>query len=325
MEVEAVHASSWCQEDAALLVKVSTHVHQNLTQEQGKEEGMMRCDLHAIVYRTVGLLSKGFPARSRVLSCPSLIDFRYFADFSKHWVISDSKFSKKAPNVSKKCIPAALWVCEFSVYRISIFPHCQNSNNMCILLAEDFWAQNTWNTAHRSCVGKTDQPFFNVLWNREKLQWRTLFKNSLTYFDLWTVDHPSNSPLVMSRMGFIWTARWLLCNLKAPKQSCTHIIEVDDHGAVAHVRRLVIGLAAGGEGHPAGAGPDRHAQGVTCRLGWRSGVTYDQTFPLKDDGLCVILAPRPRGSPEQKHSQQYGEVEGDWPGIHDWIWDAWSK
>lgn len=84
MEVEAVHASSWCQEDAALLVKVSTHVHQNLTQEQGKEEGMMRCDLHAIVYRTVGLLSKGFPACSRVLSCPSLIDFRYFADFSKH-------------------------------------------------------------------------------------------------------------------------------------------------------------------------------------------------------------------------------------------------
>ena len=38
MEVKAVHASSWCQEDTALLVKVRTHVHQNLTQQQGKEE-----------------------------------------------------------------------------------------------------------------------------------------------------------------------------------------------------------------------------------------------------------------------------------------------
>lgn len=30
MEVEAVHPSSRCQEDAALLVKVSAHVHQDL-------------------------------------------------------------------------------------------------------------------------------------------------------------------------------------------------------------------------------------------------------------------------------------------------------
>lgn len=38
MEVEAVHASSWCQEDTALLVKMSAHVHQNLMQQQGREK-----------------------------------------------------------------------------------------------------------------------------------------------------------------------------------------------------------------------------------------------------------------------------------------------
>ncbi len=110
------------------------------------------------------------------------------------------------------------------------------------------------------------------------------------------------------------------CNLKEYKWSHTHIIKVDDHGAVAHVRGLVVGLTAGGEGHPAGAGADRHAQGVTGGLGWRSGVTYDQAFPLKDDGLCVILAPRLHWAPQQEQGQQYGEVEGDWPGTHDWTW-----
>lgn len=35
MEIEAVHTSSWCQEDAGLLVKMSAHVHQDL-QEQGR-------------------------------------------------------------------------------------------------------------------------------------------------------------------------------------------------------------------------------------------------------------------------------------------------
>lgn len=33
MEVEAVHPSSWCQEDTALLVKMSAHVHQDLSQQ----------------------------------------------------------------------------------------------------------------------------------------------------------------------------------------------------------------------------------------------------------------------------------------------------
>lgn len=91
----------------------------------------------------------------------------------------------------------------------------------------------------------------------------------------------------------------------------THMVEVDDHGAVAHVCGLVVGLAAGGEGHPAGAGADRHAQGVAGRLRRRSGVTYDQTFPLKDDGLRVILAPGLHRGPQQEHGQQHGEVKGD--------------
>lgn len=38
MEVEAVHASSWCQENTALLVKMSAHVHQNLMQQEGQRK-----------------------------------------------------------------------------------------------------------------------------------------------------------------------------------------------------------------------------------------------------------------------------------------------
>lgn len=103
----------------------------------------------------------------------------------------------------------------------------------------------------------------------------------------------------------------LYCIKHKHQQSHTHIIKVDDHGAVAHVRGLVIGLAAGGEGNAAGPGANRHSQGVAGRLGRRSGVAYDQAFPLKDDGLCVILAPGPQGSPQKEHTQQQQEVKVD--------------
>lgn len=38
MEIEAVHASPWCQEDTGLLVKMRSHIHQNLVQEQEKKK-----------------------------------------------------------------------------------------------------------------------------------------------------------------------------------------------------------------------------------------------------------------------------------------------
>ena len=47
-----------------------------------------------------------------------------------------------------------------------------------------------------------------------------------------------------------------LLHLETYLQLNTHIIKVDDHGAVAHVRGFVVGLAAGGEGHSAGARAD---------------------------------------------------------------------
>lgn len=92
----------------------------------------------------------------------------------------------------------------------------------------------------------------------------------------------------------------------------THIIKVDDHGAVAHVCGLVVGLPADGEGHPSWAGAHRHAQSVSGRLRGRSGVTHYQTFPLQDDGLCVILGPGalrpPHQDEEEEETQQWGEV-----------------
>lgn len=42
MEAEAVHASPWCQEDAGFLVKMSSHVHQNLA-GLGGGRGAMWC------------------------------------------------------------------------------------------------------------------------------------------------------------------------------------------------------------------------------------------------------------------------------------------
>lgn len=106
-------------------------------------------------------------------------------------------------------------------------------------------------------------------------------------------------------------------SIKSEEQSHTHIIKVDNHGAVAHVCRFVVGLAADREGHSAGAGADGHAQSVTGRLRRRSGVTHNQAFPLEDDGFCVILAPALQRSPKQEHTQHDCEVKVDWPEIHD--------
>ncbi len=50
MKIEAVHASSWSQEDAGLLVKMSAHVYQNLQQQGRKtsDEGKLICNSHMI-------------------------------------------------------------------------------------------------------------------------------------------------------------------------------------------------------------------------------------------------------------------------------------
>lgn len=106
-------------------------------------------------------------------------------------------------------------------------------------------------------------------------------------------------------------------NFKATLELHTHVIEVDDHGAVAHVRGLVVGLAAGGEGHSAGAGADRHPQGRAGGLGRRTGVAHHQTFPLQDDGLCVVLPAGLQWTPEQERAQQGQEVKADRPEVHD--------
>ena len=87
------------------------------------------------------------------------------------------------------------------------------------------------------------------------------------------------------------------------------MIKVDDHGAVAHVGGLMVGLPRGGEGHPPSAGADRHSQGVARRLGGRSGVAHHQALPLQDDGLCVVLAPGARRGPQQEQEQERGHAE----------------
>lgn len=96
----------------------------------------------------------------------------------------------------------------------------------------------------------------------------------------------------------------------------THIVEVDDHGAVAHVRGLVVGLAAGWESHSSRAGADRHAQGRAGGLGRRAGVTHHQTFPLQDDGLGVILPAGLQRTPEQERTQQGQEVKAERAEVH---------
>lgn len=89
------------------------------------------------------------------------------------------------------------------------------------------------------------------------------------------------------------------------------MVEVDDHGAIAHVCGLMVGLATGGEGHAARAGANRHAQGVAGRLGGRGRVAHHQTFALQDDGLGVILPPALLRAPQQERGQQHGKVKVD--------------
>lgn len=89
------------------------------------------------------------------------------------------------------------------------------------------------------------------------------------------------------------------------------MVKVDDHGAVTHVRGLVVGLATGGEGHAARAGANRHTQGVAGRLWRRGGVAHHQTFALQDDGLGVILPSGLHRAPQEEHGQQHGKVKGD--------------
>lgn len=56
MEVEAVHSSPWCQEDTALLVKMSADIHQNLIQQ-------MICDIICeTVKGTQGMTEKKSPS-----------------------------------------------------------------------------------------------------------------------------------------------------------------------------------------------------------------------------------------------------------------------
>lgn len=67
------------------------------------------------------------------------------------------------------------------------------------------------------------------------------------------------------------------------------LIKVNSHGAVAHLRGLVVGASDGGEGHSAGAGPDGHAQSAPCWLGCGRGVANHQTLSLQHDRLRVVL------------------------------------
>lgn len=83
----------------------------------------------------------------------------------------------------------------------------------------------------------------------------------------------------------------------------THLVEVDGHGAVAHFRGFMIGVADGWECHPSGSRPHRHAQSVTRWLSWGGGVAHHQTLPLQHDRFCVILAVDLWGPPMDEKQQ----------------------
>ncbi len=72
MKIEAVHASSWSQEHAGLLVKMSAHVYQNLQQQRRKtsDEGKLICNSHMIrkvMQKKINSENKSFPLTTSYL------------------------------------------------------------------------------------------------------------------------------------------------------------------------------------------------------------------------------------------------------------------
>lgn len=68
-----------------------------------------------------------------------------------------------------------------------------------------------------------------------------------------------------------------------------YLVKVDDHGAVAHICGLVIGLACGGKCHAAGTWAHGHPQRITCGFWGGCWVTNHQAFSLQYNGLRVVL------------------------------------
>lgn len=83
----------------------------------------------------------------------------------------------------------------------------------------------------------------------------------------------------------------------------THLVEVDSHGAVAHLRRFMIIVSDGWKRHATGSWPHWHAQSIARGLCRRGGVTHHQALSLQHDGLCIVLADDLWGPPADKKQQ----------------------
>lgn len=83
------------------------------------------------------------------------------------------------------------------------------------------------------------------------------------------------------------------------------LVEVDGHGAVAHLGRLVIGAARSRESHLGAAGAHGDAErGADGAVGGRAGVAHHQALALQHDGLRVVLGGHSRGAPGQQQEQK---------------------
>lgn len=67
-------------------------------------------------------------------------------------------------------------------------------------------------------------------------------------------------------------------------------VEVDDHGPVAHLGRLMVRVPDCGERHLGAArahrDPERRARGVRGRV----GVAHHEALPLQDDWFRLVLS-----------------------------------
>lgn len=83
------------------------------------------------------------------------------------------------------------------------------------------------------------------------------------------------------------------------------LVEVDGHGAVAHLRRLVIGAARGRESHLGAARAHGDAQRWSNgAVGGRARVAYHQALALQHDRLGVILRAHRRATGGQQEEQK---------------------
>lgn len=173
------------------------------------------------------------------------------------------------------------------------------------------WRHGSWNCRRLFSV---PQRYFSRDQNdcrhspgsEEKRRWRGRINGASQAGNLWPIS--SGCVGKWTFKTYVWVAGMLIVMDWWKLHTNTHLVKVDGHGAVAHLRGFMVGVTDGWKRYPTSSWPDRHAQSVARWLGRRGGVAHHQTLSLQHDWLRVILAPDLRGPPKGQKQQSNDHV-----------------